>query len=204
MRVLAVRGKARLEKGFKMNAAGLRELHPTDEQNEVGLEQFQIPVGAKNYITPAGYRKLKTELLDLLDHERPDVVRTVAWAAANGDRSENADYIYGKRRLRAIDKRIRFLTQRLDQAQIVDSRCQENLDQVFFGAMVTYALEDGAEHSVTIVGVDEINLEQGYVSWVAPIARALLKAKLGDLVTLQTPTGTVQIEVLKIQYPDQS
>lgn len=187
-----------------MNAAGLRELHPTDEQNEVGLEQFQIPVGAKNYITPAGYRKLKTELLDLLDHERPDVVRTVAWAAANGDRSENADYIYGKRRLRAIDKRIRFLTQRLDQAQIVDSRCQENLDQVFFGAMVTYASEDGAEHSVTIVGVDEINLEQGYVSWVAPIARALLKAKLGDLVSLQTPTGTVQIEVLKIQYPDQS
>ncbi len=184
-----------------VNKAWIKESEPA-EPNEMELEQVQIPAGAKNYMTPAGYRKLKAELLSLLDHERPEVVRTVSWAAANGDRSENADYIYGKRRLRAIDKQIRFLTKRLDNAEVVDSSYQENLDQVFFGATVTYATDEGIEHSVTIVGVDEINLEQGHVSWVSPIARALLKAKIGDTVPLHTPTGIMQIEVLKIQYPD--
>ncbi len=184
-----------------MNKAWIKESEPA-EPNEIELEQVQIPAGAKNYMTPAGYRKLKAELLSLLDHERPEVVRTVSWAAANGDRSENADYIYGKRRLRAIDKQIRFLTKRLDNAEVVDSSYQENLDQVFFGATVTYATDEGVEHSVTIVGVDEINLEQGHVSWVSPIARALLKAKIGDTVPLHTPTGMMQIEVLKIQYPE--
>lgn len=186
-----------------VNKAWIKESEPA-EPNEIELEQVQIPAGAKNYMTPAGYRKLKAELLSLLDHERPEVVRTVSWAAANGDRSENADYIYGKRRLRAIDKQIRFLTKRLDNAEVVDSSYQENLDQVFFGATVTYATDEGVEHSVTIVGVDEIDLEQGHVSWVSPIARALLKAKMGDTVPLHTPTGMMQIEVLKIQYPDRA
>jgi len=129
------------------------------------------------------------------------VVKLVSWAASNGDRSENGDYIYGKRRLREIDRRIRFLTKRLDLAEVVDSSKQENVDQVFFGATVDYAGEDGDVKTVTIVGVDEVNLEVGYVSWISPVARALLKAKIGDTVALHTPAGVQQIDILDVRYP---
>ena len=137
-------------------------------------------------------------MLHLIDVERPEVVKLVSWAASNGDRSENGDYIYGKRRLREIDRRIRFLTKRLDLAEIVDSSKQENIDQVFFGATVDYASEDGEAHTVTIVGVDEVDLDHGRVSWISPIARALLKAKIGDTVTLHTPAGLQPIDILDV------
>jgi transcription elongation factor GreB len=160
-----------------------------------------MPAGAKNYITPAGHKRLRDELLHLIDEARPEVVRLVSWAASNGDRSENGDYIYGKRRLREIDRRIRFLTKRLDLAEVVDSSRQENVDQVFFGATVDYAGEDGETHTVTIVGVDEVDLDRGHVSWISPVARALLKARIGDTVTLHTPAGAVPIDVLDVRYP---
>jgi transcription elongation factor GreB len=153
----------------------------------------------KNYITPAGYARLKAELLHLLDGERPELVKTIAWAAANGDRSENADYIYGKRRLREIDKRIRFLTQRLDAAEVVDSAGRDS-DQVFFGATVTVSDETGAEASYTIVGADESDASRGFVSWVSPIAKALLKSRVGDVVRVQTPKGLQELEVLDVRY----
>ena len=162
----------------------------------------------KNYITPAGHERIRGELLQLLDRDRPEVVKIVHWAASNGDRSENGDYIYGKKRLREIDRRIRFLNQRLEFAVIVDNAARragiEDAEQIFFGATVTYAnLEDdpnGQETTITIVGVDEVDLDQGYVSWVSPIAKALIKARLGDCVKIQTPTGPTEIEILQIQY----
>jgi transcription elongation factor GreB len=159
-----------------------------------------IPVGFKNYMTPRGYRSLQDELRQLLRVERPKVVETVAWAAGNGDRSENGDYIYGKRRLREIDRRIRFLTKRLESAEVVDPTRQKNRDQVFFGATVTYAREHGSETTVTIVGVDEADLVRNQVSWASPIARALMKAREGDTVELRAPAGIEQIEVLAIRY----
>src|SRR5579862_7331425 len=161
-----------------------------------------LPAGAKNYITPEGFRRLKEELAALARIERPKVVETVAWAAGNGDRSENGDYIYGKQRLREIDRRIRFLTKRLESAEIVDPRLQTRRDQVFFGATVTYASEDGAETTVTILGIDEADLTRGQVSWISPIARALLKARVGDVVELRAPAGIEQLEVLRIEYRD--
>jgi transcription elongation factor GreB len=183
-----------------MNKAFVKE---SSEENDDDLDVAQpaIPAGAKNYITPAGYHRLRDELLRLIDVERPEVVKLVSWAASNGDRSENGDYIYGKRRLREIDRRIRFLTKRLDLAEIVDSSKQENVDQVFFGASVDYATEDGETHTVTIVGVDEVDLDHGRVSWISPIARALVKAKIGDQVTLRTPAGLEQIDILDVRYP---
>ncbi|SEJ62339.1 transcription elongation factor GreB [Paraburkholderia diazotrophica] len=183
-----------------MNKAFVKE--STDE-NDDDLEASQpdVPAGAKNYITPAGYRRLRDELLHLIDDERPEVVKLVSWAASNGDRSENGDYIYGKRRLREIDRRIRFLTKRIDLAEVVQSSRQENTDQVFFGATVEYATEDGETHTVKIVGVDEVNLDEGHVSWISPVARALLKAKIGDQVTLHTPAGPQAIDVLDVSYP---
>ena len=168
-----------------------------DEEEEEGA----LPPGQKNYITPDGLDRLKAERRQLWNVDRPEVVRVVEWAAGNGDRSENGDYIYGKRRLREIDRRIRFLTKRLDLAEIVDSSKQENVDQVFFGATVEYATEDGDAHEVTIVGVDEVDLDIGYVSWISPIARALLKAKIGDTVTLFTPGGPQSIDILDVKYP---
>jgi transcription elongation factor GreB len=182
-----------------MNKAFVKEGNDAAEDDE--LPQPEIPVGAKNYITPEGYQRLKDELLQLIDVERPEVVRTVSWAASNGDRSENGDYIYGKRRLREIDRRIRFLTKRLDLAEVVDSSQQENTDQVFFGATVDYATSDGSEHQITIVGIDEVDLDRGRVSWISPIARALLKARIGDTVPLQTPAGVEQIDILDVHYP---
>jgi transcription elongation factor GreB len=183
-----------------MNKAFVKE---SSEENDDDLDvaQPEIPAGTKNYITPAGYRRMRDELLHLIDVERPEVVKLVSWAASNGDRSENGDYIYGKRRLREIDRRIRFLTKRLDLAEIVDSSKQENVDQVFFGATVDYETEDGEDHTVTIVGVDEVDLDIGRVSWISPIARALLKAKIGDTVTLYTPAGPQSIDIVDVKYP---
>ena len=154
----------------------------------------------KNYITPAGHQRLKSELLHLLDVERPEVVQIVSWAASNGDRSENGDYIYGKRRLREIDKRIRFLTKRLEDAVVVDPETREATDQIFFGATVTYCDESGEETKISIVGVDEINLGKGHVSWISPIAKALMKAREGDTVRLQTPTGVKEVDILSVTY----
>lgn len=170
-----------------------------DDEAEAGAPP--IPKGAKNYITPAGWKRMQDELRWLLREERPRVTEVVSWAAGNGDRSENGDYIYGKKRLREIDRRIRFLTKRLEIAEIVDPSRQSNRHKVFFGATVTYAREDGAEKTVTIMGVDEAVLEQGQISWVSPVARALLKAEVGDLVRLRTPAGDEELEVLTIAYP---
>jgi transcription elongation factor GreB len=162
----------------------------------------------KNYITPAGHERIKAELLQLLNVDRPEVVRVVHWAASNGDRSENGDYIYGKKRLREIDRRIRFLNKRLEFAVVVDNQARKNgdsdADQIFFGATVTYSALEGAQSGketiITIVGVDEVDLEKNHVSWVSPIAKALIKAKLGDSVVIQTPTGPSEIEILDVQY----
>ena len=158
-------------------------------------------MGAKNYITSGGYARLRTELLDLIDNERPRIVDIVHWAASNGDRSENGDYLYGKKRLREIDRRIRFLTKRLEIAEVVDPSLHHGRDQVFFGATVTYLDAQGAERTVTILGIDEADPLQGQVSWISPIARALLKAREGDVVKLSTPVGLQDIEVLAVSYP---
>ena len=172
----------------------------TDDELELPDEAPAIPSGIKNYMTPEGHRRMEEELRRLLREERPQTVEVVSWAAGNGDRSENGDYIYGKKRLREIDRRVRFLTKRLESAEIVDPRRQTRHDQVFFGASVTYADPHGAEKTVTIVGIDEADLERGQVSWISPIARALMKAREGDLVELRTPSGIDQIEVLEIRY----
>ena len=156
--------------------------------------------GGRNLITPAGFERLRTEMHQLLRVERPKVVETVAWAAGNGDRSENGDYIYGKRRLREIDRRLSFLTERLKIAEVVDPTLQKDRSRVFFGATVTYANSRGAEHTVTIVGVDEADLDRGQISWISPIARALLKAQEGDVVELRTPAGREELEILKVRY----
>jgi transcription elongation factor GreB len=161
-----------------------------------------LPAGAKNYMTPQGFSRLRDELRQLIRVERPKIVDVVSWAAANGDRSENGDYIYGKRRLREIDRRIRFLGKRLESSEVVDPAAQKNREQVFFGATVTYANARGAEYTITIVGVDEADLARGQVSWVSPIARALLRAREGDIVELRAPAGPERIEVLAIEYRD--
>jgi transcription elongation factor GreB len=160
-----------------------------------------LPAGSKNYITVQGYQRLRAELLQLIDQERPKVVEVVSWAASNGDRSENGDYIYGKKRLREIDRRIRFLTKRLDIAEVTDPALHHGSDQVFFGATVTYASARGQQRTVTIKGVDESDSLAGEVSWVSPIARALLKAREGDEVKLMTPGGLEVIEVIEVCYP---
>jgi len=156
----------------------------------------------KNYITPQGYSRLKTELTKLLDSERPELVKTISWAASNGDRSENGDYIYGKKRLREIDHRIHFLNKRLDSAEVVDPAKRGESDQIYFGATVTYAYVRGGkdERTVTIVGVDEVDTKRGQVSWLSPIARVLLKRRSGDIVTLATPAGEAEIEIIGVRY----
>ncbi len=160
-----------------------------------------LPAGTKNYITPAGYARLRAELKALVERERPQVVETVAWAASNGDRSENGDYIYGKKRLREIDRRIRFLGKRLDAAEVVDASRQHGNDQVFFGATVRYREHGGAEREVSIVGIDEVDPQHGAISWISPVARVLLKAHAGDVVTLPAPGGVLELEVLDVRYP---
>jgi transcription elongation factor GreB len=176
----------------------------TDQDDDDDLEAVSpLPAGTRNYMTPGGFARMKAELEALVQTERPQLVAVVSWAAGNGDRSENGDYIYGKRRLREIDRRIRFLIRRLDAAEVVDPcarRDDDSADQVFFGATVEFRDARGSERTISIVGIDEIDTDRGYVSWISPIARALLKAREGDSVTLRTPTGTEEIEVLSVRY----
>jgi len=183
-----------------MNKAFTREVDREDEDDD-DVAAAVLPQGAKNYITVAGYQRLRQELMTLLDEERPKVVEVVSWAAKNGDRSENGDYLYGKKRLREIDRRIRFLTKRLDIAEVVDPSLHHGNEQVFFGATVRYASDHGEERTIRIIGVDEAESAQGEVSWIAPIARALLKARVGDEVRLTTPRGVEVLEVLEVRYP---
>ncbi|WP_019140731.1 transcription elongation factor GreB [Noviherbaspirillum massiliense] len=173
----------------------------SDDGDDLEAALPAIPAGSKNYITPQGHQRLKDELLRLIDVERPEVVRIVSWAASNGDRSENGDYIYGKRRLREIDRRIRFLTKRLDIAEVVDPSVHHGSDRVFFGATVTYENQAGEEHTVTIVGIDELDPLNGKISWVSPVARALTKAQEGDTVVLKTPSGMEELTILEVSYP---
>ena len=170
-----------------------------DEDDDASLPP--LPAGARNYMTPAGWARLRDELRALLDVERPKVVETVSWAAKNGDRSENGDYLYGKKRLREIDRRIRFLTKRLEIAEVSDPSVHQGGEQVFFGATVRYLQKDGRQQTVTIVGIDEADSLAGQVSWVSPVARALLKAHVGDEVPLHTPQGLQVLEVLQVSYP---
>lgn len=160
-----------------------------------------LPAGSKNYITPQGYAVLRAELLELIDTERPRIVDIVHWAASNGDRSENGDYLYGKKRLREIDRRIRFLTKRLEIAEVTDPSVHHGSDQVFFGAKVVYVDQADVERTVTILGIDEADSLKSQVTWVSPIARALLKAREGDVVKLLTPLGVQEVEVLEVRYP---
>ena len=184
-----------------MNKAFVKEPVGLDEDDDPpGLPP--LPAGARNYVTPQGYRRLREELMALLDQERPKVVEVVSWAAKNGDRSENGDYLYGKKRLREIDRRIRFLTKRLDIAEVADPSAHHGKDQVFFGATVTYANAAGQERTVTIKGIDESDSLAGEVSWISPIARALLKSREGDEVSLMTPGGLEKIEVVEVRYPE--
>jgi transcription elongation factor GreB len=183
-----------------MSKAFTRETDGEEDDEDGGLPP--LPTGGKNYITPAGYARLRAELLQLIDEERPKAVDVVHWAASNGDRSENGDYLYGKKRLREIDRRIRFLTRRLEIAEVTDPSLHHGNDKVFFGATVTYADEEsGEERTVTILGIDEADSAQQQVSWISPIARALLKAREGDVVKLVTPAGVRDIEVLQVRYP---
>lgn len=175
---------------------------PDDDDDADTPALLKIPKGAKNYITPAGYAALKAELLQLIDEERPRVVEVVHWAASNGDRSENGDYLYGKRRLREIDRRIRFLTKRLEIAQVTDASAHHGSDQVFFGATVTFEdLATGQEETITILGIDEAQSALGQVSWISPIARALLKSRVDEEVTLPTPAGPRQLIITAVNYP---
>jgi transcription elongation factor GreB len=183
-----------------MNEASTQASTEDDDDADGGAAPA-LPVGAKNYITPEGYARLRAEMFRLLDVERPEVVRTVSWAASNGDRSENGDYLYGKKRLREIDRRVRFLTKRLDIAEVVDASLHAGSDQVFFGATVDYEV-DGVQQTVTIVGVDEAEPLQSRISWIAPIARALVKAREGEVVTLRTPGGVQEIEIVGVRYPE--
>ena len=183
-----------------MNKAFVKE-SSDDDEDDLPEGAAPLPAGTKNYITEEGYNRLRNELMQLIDVERPDVVQIVSWAASNGDRSENGDYLYGKKRLREIDRRIRFLTRRLDKAEVVDPSLQGDNDQIFFGATVTYASQSGEETTITIVGMDEVDLDMNHVSWISPIAKALIKAREGDTVALRTPAGVEQIDILDVSYP---
>ncbi|MHB1331649.1 MAG: transcription elongation factor GreB [Sulfuriferula sp.] len=181
-----------------MSKAFTKESETDDE--EIELVTQLLPPGAKNYMTPRGYALLKAEFNHLLKIERPQMVETVSWAASNGDRSENGDYIYGKKRLREIDRRLRYLTRRLDDAVVVDPSTQQDLEQVFFGATVSVGEADGSEHIYQIVGVDEADPGAGRISWASPLAQALVKTRAGDVVRLQSPSGLREIDVLEVRY----
>ena len=186
-----------------MNKAFTRESEDEEEDGDAPENASPLPLGSKNYMTPAGFARLKDELDRLLGRERPELVATIAWAAGNGDRSENGDYIYGKRRLREVDRRIRFLIRRLDAAEVVDPQSRRDEgedDRVYFGATVTVRNSRDEERTVSIVGVDEIDTARGYISWVSPMARALLKAREGDTVTLNTPGGVEDLDILHVRY----
>ena len=181
-----------------MNKAFMRESEGDDDEE---LEpSLKLPAGTRNYITPAGHDRLKSELEHLVKRERPHVVEIVSWAASNGDRSENGDYIYGKRRLREIDRRIRFLTKRLDVAEVIDPLRQGDNDQIFFGATVTIADMNGVTNTYTIVGVDEADVSKGRISWISPLARALIKSREGDSIRFQSPVGVREIDILEVHY----
>ena len=185
-----------------MSKAFTREDDAPEEDFEGDEEANPIPAGSKNYMTPAGWRRMRDELSWLVKTERPNVTSVVSWAAKLGDRSENADYQYGKKRLREIDRRIRYLTKRLEAAEVVDPATREDTDQVFFGATVTFATREGNEQTVRIVGIDEMDPGKHYVSWVSPVARALIKAREGDTVNLRTPAGDQDIEILEVRYEE--
>lgn len=185
-----------------MNKAFVKE-DSEDDDDELAAEP-SLPAGSKYYITRRGFNRLKAELDQLVRVERPEVVSIVSWAASNGDRSENGDYIYGKRRLREIDRRIRFLIKRLESATVVDPEAQENLDQVFFGATVTVCDQEGEEATYQIVGVDEANAGEGLISWISPLAKALMKAREGDTIRFASPGGLRELDVLEIRYEKQS
>jgi transcription elongation factor GreB len=180
-----------------MKAATLSTNPPPDDDDDAAPP---LPHGVKNYMTPQGYARLKNELTQLLNVERPDLVKVVSWAAGNGDRSENGDYLYGKKRLREIDRRIRYLTRRLDNSEVVDPAARGDTEQIFFGATVDYVDDAGEENTVTIVGLDEVDTARGHVSWISPIAAALIKHSAGDTVLLRTPAGARQIEIVDVRY----
>ena len=172
----------------------------TDTEEELDDAPAPLPAGSKNYITPEGFQRLQDELKQLWRVERPRVVEVVSWAAGNGDRSENGDYIYGKKRLREIDRRVRFLTKRLEIAEVVDPARQTNRDRVYFGATVTYVDGQDRERTVRIVGIDETRPEEGEISWISPLARALMRAQEGDVVEIRAPGGVETAEVVEIRY----
>jgi transcription elongation factor GreB len=183
-----------------MSKAFTREDDTAPEEDFEGEEDNPVPAGSKNYLTPAGWQRMRDELKWLVNTERPEVTQIVSWAAKNGDRSENGDYLYGKKRLREIDRRIRYLTKRLEIAEVVDPATREETDQVFFGATVTYATGAGEEQTVRIVGIDETDPAHHYVSWISPVARALIKAREGDTVNLHTPVGEEALEIIAVRY----
>ncbi|HEX4944412.1 MAG TPA: transcription elongation factor GreB [Usitatibacteraceae bacterium] len=184
-----------------MSKAFTKENDGADDLDDLE-EAIPIPAGAKNYMTPHGWRRMRDELAHLVKVDRPEVTNVVSWAARNGDRSENADYQYGKKRLREIDRRIRYLTKRLENAEVVDPATREETDQVFFAATVTYANAKGEETTVRIVGLDETDLGKGFISWISPVARALIKAREGDSVSLVTPGGREELEILAVRYEE--
>ncbi len=186
-----------------MNKAFTRE-RDDEGDDEAAEAASPLPQGTKNYITPTGYARLKAEYDHLLRRERPQIVDIVAWAASNGDRSENGDYIYGKKRLREIDRRLRFLGKRLENAEVVDPELQKNRDQVFFGATVTLDDGSGEERTYRIVGVDETDPARGHISWISPLARALLKAREGDTVRFQSPAGWRELEIIAVSYESEA
>jgi transcription elongation factor GreB len=180
-----------------MSKAFTKESDSADTEVE---ETDALPAHSKNYVTPRGLAALQEEFRKLLYDERPKVVEIVSWAAGNGDRSENGDYIYGKKRLREIDSRVRYLMKRIDSAEVVDPERQKNQDQVFFGATVEYARKDNTQQKLTIVGIDEADLTNGKINWLSPVARALMKAHVGDVIEFRTPSGPEMVEVLSIEY----
>ena len=184
-----------------MSKAFTKESDAVDDLEDLE-DASPIPAGAKNYMTPHGWRRMRDELAHLVKVDRPEVTNVVSWAARNGDRSENADYQYGKKRLREIDRRIRYLTKRLENAEVVDPATREETDQVFFAATVAYANAKGEETTVRIVGLDETDLGKGYISWISPVARALIKARDGDTVSLVTPGGREELEILEVRYEE--
>jgi transcription elongation factor GreB len=172
----------------------------SEDEEDADGDVASLPIGTKNYMTLAGYAALRAEFEQLIKVERPSIVQVVSWAAGNGDRSENGDYIYGKKRLREIDRRIRFLGKRLDSAVVVDPTLQENREQVFFAATVTVCDTDGCEATYKIVGIDEARPSEGLISWISPLARALFKAREGDTIRFVSPGGVRELEVIEIRY----
>jgi transcription elongation factor GreB len=183
-----------------MSKAFTKETDPPEDEDEEEIVVPTLPVGSKNYMTPYGYARLTAELDELWKVERPKLVETIFWAASNGDRSENGDYIYGKKRLREIDRRLRFLTQRVENAEVIDPATREETEQIFFGATVTVGDAKGVEATYAIVGIDEADAGRGYLAWTSPMAHGLLRARVGETVTVQTPGGRREVEIIDVRY----